>query len=109
MVKFPEFWLNKYDGNGSAQQVSLPSGVVGYNRTLAQRYMNVLSLPFFETYVAGTPEYATYLNAAYAKVISGRSGGLSLIQSLTRTQLAQANQPLTKLNDYGNETTDRHR
>jgi predicted dienelactone hydrolase len=77
-------------GKGSAQQVSLPSEVVGYNPSVAQRYMNVLSVPFFETYVTRTRGYATYLNAAYAKTISGRSAGLSLIQSLTRTELAQA-------------------
>jgi predicted dienelactone hydrolase len=77
-------------GKGSSQQVSLPSAIVGNNPSLAQRYMNTLSLPFFETYVAGTPRYADYLNASYAKAISNHSGDLSLIRTLTPTELAQA-------------------
>ncbi|WP_026082514.1 alpha/beta hydrolase [Mastigocladopsis repens] len=78
------------NGKGSAQQVSLPSEIVGKNPSLARRYMNVLSVPFFETYVAGMPGYTTYLNASYAQAISSHSSDLSLIRSLTRTELAQA-------------------
>ncbi|ARV59419.1 hypothetical protein BZZ01_13000 [Nostocales cyanobacterium HT-58-2] len=78
------------NGRGSKQQLALPSEVVGYNPSLAQRYMNILSVPFFETYVAGMPGYSTYLNAAYAKAISDRSGDLSLVRLITRTELAQA-------------------
>lgn len=77
-------------GKGSAQQFALPSELVGDNPSQARRYMNVLSVPFFGTYVAGSPRYTAYLNAAYAKVIASRSVGLSLVQSLTTKELAQA-------------------
>jgi predicted dienelactone hydrolase len=50
--------------------------------------MNVLSLPFFQSYVAGKSQYIPYLSAAYAKTISTESLGLSLIQSLNSTELA---------------------
>ena len=52
--------------------------------------MNVLSLPFFQTYVAGRPKYVSYLNAAYTQSISSKSLGLSLVESLSKTELAQA-------------------
>ncbi|MGH7999685.1 MAG: alpha/beta hydrolase [Brasilonema sp.] len=77
------------NGTGSRQQVALPSQMVGNHPSLTRRYMNILSMPFFETYVTGTPGYATYLNAAYAKLISSQSGDLSLVRFLTRTELAQ--------------------
>jgi predicted dienelactone hydrolase len=77
-------------GKQGSEQVALPSQVVGDNPSLARRYMNVLSLPFFETYIAGTSKYLPYLNAAYAKSVSSQPVGLSLVQSLTSTELAQA-------------------
>ncbi|NJR75112.1 MAG: alpha/beta fold hydrolase [Scytonema sp. CRU_2_7] len=83
------------NGTGSRQQIALPSELVGNHPSLARRYMSVLSVPFFETYVTETPGYTTYLNAAYARVISSRSGDLSLIRFLTRTELAQAKKSTT--------------
>lgn len=77
------------EGKGSANQFALPSELVGEDPSLARRYLNVLSLPFFATYVAGMPEYTTFLNAAYAKVISGQSVSLSFIRSLTTNELAR--------------------
>jgi predicted dienelactone hydrolase len=58
----------------SNQQVGLPSEVVGDNPAQARRYMSIIP----------------YLNAAYVKTISNHSVGLSLVQSLTTTELAQA-------------------
>ncbi|RCJ26948.1 hypothetical protein A6770_01880 [Nostoc minutum NIES-26] len=77
------------NSNPTSQQVSLPADVVG-DASQARLYMNVLSLPFFQTYVAGRSQYRPYLNAAYAKTISSQSLGLSLVQSLNTTELAQA-------------------
>ncbi|WP_026734933.1 alpha/beta hydrolase [Fischerella sp. PCC 9605] len=71
-------------------QVALPSDLVGDNPTLARRYINTLSLPFFATYVGEMSKYSPYLNAAYARSISSQTMGLSLIQSLTPTELARA-------------------
>jgi predicted dienelactone hydrolase len=77
------------DGNPSSQQIPLPADVVG-DASQARYYMNVLSLPFFQAYVAGKSQYLPYLNAAYTNTISCKSLGLSLIQSLSQTELAQA-------------------
>ncbi|MEH2372646.1 alpha/beta hydrolase [Nostoc sp.] len=77
------------NGNPGNQQVALPADMIG-DASQARRYMNVLSLPFFQTYVAGRPKYVSYLNAAYTQSISSKSLGLSLVQSLSKTELAQA-------------------
>ncbi len=77
------------DGNPASQQISLPTDLVG-DASQARYYMNVLSLPFFKTYVAGKSQYLPYLNAAYTKTISRASLGLSLVKSFSQTELAQA-------------------
>jgi predicted dienelactone hydrolase len=80
------------DGNPGSQQVSLPTDLVG-DASQAREYMNVLSLPFFQTYVSGNSQCLPYLNAAYTNNISRKSLGLSLVQSLNQTELAQALTP----------------
>ncbi len=77
------------EGKGSAQQVALPSELIGNNPSQARRYMSILSLPFFQTYVGGMSKYSPYLNAAYARSISNQNMGLSFVQSITRTELAR--------------------
>lgn len=77
------------DGNPASQQISLPTDLVG-DASQARYYMNVLSLPFFKTYVAGKSQYLPYLNAAYTQTISRASLGLSLVKSFSQTELAQA-------------------
>ena len=78
-------------GNGSStsEALELPSQLIGDNPKQARSYMKSLSMPFFATYVVGSSQYGQYLNAAYAKVISRKSIGLSLVQSLTQTDLAE--------------------
>jgi predicted dienelactone hydrolase len=76
------------NGNPANQQVALPADMIG-DAPQARRYINVLSLPFFQTYVAGRPQYTPYLNAAYTQSISSKSLGLSLVKSLNTTELAQ--------------------
>ncbi|MBN3910921.1 MAG: alpha/beta hydrolase [Nostoc sp. NMS1] len=76
------------NGNPANQQVALPADMIG-DASQARRYMNVLSLPFFQTYIAGRPQYTPYLNAAYTQSISSKSLGLSLVKSLNTTELAQ--------------------
>ncbi|MFN6462016.1 MAG: alpha/beta hydrolase [Nostoc sp. DedVER02] len=76
------------NGNPANQQVALPADMIG-DASQARRYMNVLSLPFFQTYVAGKPQYTPYLNAAYTQSISSKSLGLSLVKSLNTTELTQ--------------------
>ena len=87
------------DGNPASQQISLPTDLVG-NADQAREYMNILSLPFFQTYVAAKPEYLPYLNAGYIKSISHKSLGLNLVQNFSQTELAQVttSNPIT---DFG--------
>lgn len=67
----------------------LPPQVIGPNPAIARRYMNVLSVAFCQTYVAKVPNYRPYLSAAYAQTISQPPLNLSLVQSLSATQLTQ--------------------
>ncbi len=76
------------NGNPANQQVALPADMIG-DAAQARLYMNVLSLPFFQTYIAGRSQYVPYLNAAYTQSISSKSLGLSLVKSLNTTELAQ--------------------
>ncbi|OUL27046.1 hypothetical protein BV378_10180 [Nostoc sp. RF31YmG] len=77
-------------GNSANEPVGVLSQVIGDNPALARRYINALSLPFFQTYVARTSQYFPYLNAAYAKAISSQPLSVSFVQSLSTTELAQA-------------------
>jgi len=70
--------------------VPLPPQVIGPDPAAARRYTNALSVAFFQTYVTGVPQYRSYLSASYAQAISQAPLGLSLVQSLTATQLTQA-------------------
>ena len=78
------------ESKNTTEQIGLPSEIVGNNPAQARQYLLRMSLPFFETYVTGTSKYIPYLNAAYVKTISSQPVGLSLVQSLTTTELAQA-------------------
>lgn len=78
------------EGRSSTDQIGLPSNIAGDDPAQVRKYLNSLSLPFFQSHVAGITKYTPYLNAAYAKAISTQPLGLSLIQSLTSTELAQA-------------------
>ena len=52
-------------------------------------YANALGLAFFQTHVADRAEYSSYLQASYAQAISEQPFNLSLVRSLTETQLSQ--------------------
>ena len=75
------------NSNPESTQIALPQDMVG-DASQARRYINALSLPFFQTYVAKKPEYVSYLNAAYFQSISSQSLGLNLVQSLDNIKLA---------------------
>ncbi|MEH2084775.1 MAG: alpha/beta hydrolase [Nostoc sp.] len=76
------------NANPANQQVALPADMIG-DASQARCYMNVLSLPFFQTYVAVRPQYTPYLNAAYTQSISSKSLGLNLVKSLNTAELVQ--------------------
>lgn len=75
------------NSNPESTQIALPKDMVG-DASQARHYMNAVSLPFFETYVAKKPEYISYLNAAYFQTISSQSLGLNLVQSFDHIKLA---------------------
>ncbi|WP_427162509.1 alpha/beta hydrolase [Aliinostoc sp. HNIBRCY26] len=77
------------NSNPNSQQIPLPQELVG-DAAQARRYINTLSLPFFQNYVANNVQYTPYLSAAYAKTISRNSLGLRIVQSLSFTELAQS-------------------
>jgi predicted dienelactone hydrolase len=78
------------DGKDSSSQVGLPSKLIGDNPKLAQSYIKVLSLPFFQSYVSRKSQYKPLLSAAYAKSISTDAMNLSLIENLTTTEIEKA-------------------
>ncbi|KRH97352.1 MAG: alpha/beta hydrolase [Cyanobacteria bacterium REEB494] len=99
----PFSWLNKVNkflvmlvggthfssiGNSEpgSEQILLPRELTG-DTDQAHTYINTLSLPFFQSYVWGRPQYLPYLNAAYAQKISRQSLGLTLIRFLKTPQL----------------------
>ncbi|MBD1937957.1 alpha/beta hydrolase [Microcoleus sp. FACHB-68] len=80
--------LVEADGGGGV--VPIPSDVIGPTPGQARRYISALSLAFFKTHIAGDPQYRPYLRASYAEAISREPLSLSLIESLTETQLNEA-------------------
>ncbi|BAU11210.1 putative dienelactone hydrolase [Leptolyngbya sp. NIES-3755] len=74
---------------GDAEGVPVPPEVIGPSPTLARRYVNALSLAFFQTHIANRSNYRPFLSATYARDISQNPLPLSLIQSLTVAQLNQ--------------------
>jgi predicted dienelactone hydrolase len=76
--------------NASRYPLAIPSTIAGSNTEIARRYVEVLSVAFCQTYIAGAKQYLPYLSASYAQTISQAPLNLSLVQSLTATQLASA-------------------
>ena len=75
---------NAKDNTG---QFSLPSEVIGEDPAQTRHYLNVLSLPFFQTYVANNNKYADYLNAGYAQGISRTRVKVNLVQDLNKSEI----------------------
>ncbi|MBD2773717.1 alpha/beta hydrolase [Iningainema tapete] len=69
--------------------VPVPTEVIGPVPALARSYVQALSVPFFQTYVVEQPSYRRYLSADYVNSISQEPLPLSLVKSLTPTQLEQ--------------------
>jgi predicted dienelactone hydrolase len=75
--------------NGS-EALLLPSTVVGPDPAIAHRYVNAMSVAFFQTYVVDDPSYRTFLRATYADYLSNQALPLSLVRSLDPIQLSRA-------------------
>jgi len=66
--------------------IPVPEQAVGPSPVLARRYINVLNLAFFQTYVAQQPSYQPYLSANYVNTISREPLPLSLVRLLILRQ-----------------------
>ena len=66
--------------------IPVPEQVIGPSPDLARRYVNLLSLAFFQTYVAQQPSYLHELSANYINTISREPLPLSIVRSLTLEQ-----------------------
>lgn len=66
--------------------IPVPPQVIGPNPALAQRYVQALSVAFFQTYVAQQPSYLRYLSAGYVSTLSKEPLPLSLVQTLKSTK-----------------------
>jgi predicted dienelactone hydrolase len=71
----------------SESAFSLPPEAIGPDPAIAHFYLKALSLAFFKTYLSQDPSYKIYLSASYAKTISNYNMPLSLLQSLSETDL----------------------
>ena len=58
----------------------IPLELIGPNPVIARRYLNALSVAFFESHIANRPEYRSYLSASYAKFLSQALLSLELVQ-----------------------------
>ncbi|MDF5720076.1 MAG: alpha/beta hydrolase [Rhizonema sp. PD37] len=66
--------------------IPVPPQVIGPNPALAQRYVEALSVAFFQTYVAQQSSYLPYLSAGYVSTLSKQPLPLSLVQTLNSTK-----------------------
>lgn len=73
----------------SADVFELPSEIVGPDPALARAYLKALSVAFFQTYLAQNSSYRPYLDASYVQSMSRALLPISLVQSLTSTQLVK--------------------
>jgi predicted dienelactone hydrolase len=69
--------------------VPIPAQAIGPSPAVARDYVEALSVAFLKTYVANQPEYRAYLSSSYANTISRAALPLSLVRSLSSTQLTQ--------------------
>ncbi len=67
----------------------VPDTVVGPSPTSAYPALKTLSTAFFKVYLAQQPEYQTYLQSDRSNQISNNAFELSIIRSLTTTQLEE--------------------
>lgn len=77
----------------TANVIQLPPELVGPDPSLARAYVNILGTAFFQTFVAHQTNYRSYLEAAYVRTQNQPELPISLIQSLTPTQLNAFDRP----------------
>ena len=68
----------------------VPDNLVGPSSSLAYPALKTVSTAFFKAHIAQEPEYRSFLNRESISAIDSEPFQLSLIRSLTETQLEQA-------------------
>jgi len=77
------------DAANSAEPVPVPPAVIGPDPELARNYLGLVSLAFFKNYVTVRPDYLYYLTSKYLESITQGQIGLSMVDSLSTTELEQ--------------------
>ncbi|MBE9125648.1 alpha/beta hydrolase [Coleofasciculus sp. LEGE 07092] len=68
----------------------IPPELIGPDPSLARPLLSALSTAFFKTYLTNQLRYLPYLSQSYVRTISGDSFNLTLVESLTETEIEQA-------------------
>ncbi|MGD1905914.1 MAG: alpha/beta hydrolase [Leptolyngbyaceae cyanobacterium] len=71
-----------YNAQAGAEAIPLPEAVIGPDPEVAQRYLRIMGLAFFQTHLAGDDSYRQYLDPAFANALSQSDLPLSLVQEL---------------------------
>ncbi|WNN91684.1 alpha/beta hydrolase [Gloeocapsopsis dulcis] len=72
-----------------SEPIAVPPQVIGPTPEVARSYISALSVPFFQTYINNLPQYRPYLSSAYAQAVSETLLPLSLVRSLSSSELRQ--------------------
>lgn len=72
-----------FDPQATDESVPVPERAIGPNPDLAQRYIKVMSVAFFKTYLTNDTSYRQYLSSAYVAALSQPDIPLSLIRDFS--------------------------
>ena len=67
-------------GEGDSSEIPLPPQIIGLNPAIARTYLKVLSVAFFQTYLARENEFEPYLTESYLKSISKQQLPINLLR-----------------------------
>jgi predicted dienelactone hydrolase len=87
------------ESDSDSGSVQLPPEIIGPDPAIARRYLNAMSVSFFEIFVTKQMSYLAYLGSGYARFISQNPMQLRLVSSLSPTQLSDS---LTNPSDSAN-------
>lgn len=74
--------------DGDAPTVQLPTGLVGPDPAIAHDYINALGLAFMGYHLNNEDTFAPYLNSTYARYLSQPDLPISLVRSISLSQLS---------------------
>ena len=76
-------------GGGESNEIELPPSIIGSDLTIARSYLKILSVAFFQTYLARENEFESYLTESYFKNISKQQLPINLLRSLNDGRLKE--------------------